>query len=200
MWFVRVALQRPYTVVVMSMLIVILGVFTILRMPTDIFPDIDIPVISVIWNYGGLPAEEMEKRIVTNYERVLTTTVNDIEHVESQTLSGVAVIKIFFQPGANIDGATAQVTAISQAVVRAMPPGATPPFIIRYSASNVPILQVALESNSLSEQQLFDYGTNFVRADLATIQGTQIPWPYGGKQRQIVVDLAPARLFAYGLS
>ncbi|MET0794818.1 MAG: efflux RND transporter permease subunit, partial [Polyangiaceae bacterium] len=132
MWLVRVALQRPYTFVVMSMLIVILGVFTILRMPTDIFPDIDIPVISVIWNYGGLPPEEMEKRIVTNYERVLTTTVNDIEHVESQTLSGVAVVKIFFQPGANIDGATAQVTAVSQSVLRSLPPGATPPLVIRY--------------------------------------------------------------------
>src|SRR6187431_272648 len=200
MWLVRVALQRPYTFVVMSMLIVILGVFTILRMPTDIFPDIDIPVISVVWNYGGLPAEEMEKRIVTNYERVLTTTVNDIEHVESQTLSGVAVIKIFFQPGANIDGATAQVTAISQTVVRALPPGATPPFIIRYSASNVPILQIALESTSLSEQQLFDYGINTIRAEIVTVPGAQIPYPYGGKQRQIMVDIDPQRLYAWGLS
>ena len=182
------------------MLIVILGVFTILRMPTDIFPDIDIPVISVIWNYGGLPPEEMEKRIVTNYERVLTTTVNDIEHVESQTLSGVAVIKIFFQPGANIDGATAQVTAVSQAVVRSMPPGATPPFIIRYSASNVPILQIALESDSLSEQQIFDYGMNFIRAEVVTVPGAQVPYPYGGKQRQIMVDIDPQRLYAWGLS
>src|SRR6185369_1372528 len=181
MWLVRVALQRPYTFIVMSMLIVILGVFTILRMPTDIFPDIDIPVISVIWNYSGLPPEEMEKRIVTNYERVLTTTVNDIEHVESQTLSGVAVIKIFFQPGANIDGAT-------------------PPFVIRYSASNVPILQVALESDSLSEQQIFDYGMNFIRAEVVTVPGAQVPYPYGGKQRQIMVDIDPQRLYAWGLS
>src|SRR6478735_1765197 len=158
MWLVRVALKRPYTFVVMAMLIVILGVVTILRMPTDIFPDIDIPVISVIWNYGGLSAEEMEKRIVLNYERNLTTTVNDIEHIESQSLSGIAVIKVFFQPGANLDGATAQVTAISQTALRQMPPGAVPPLIIRYSASNVPILQAALESNSLGEQQLFDYG------------------------------------------
>src|ERR1700712_2811887 len=170
MWLVRVALQRPYTFVVMSMLIVILGVFSIVRMPTDIFPDIDIPVISVIWNYTGLTPEEMEKRIVTNYERTLTTTVNDIEHVESQSLTGVSVIKIFFQPGARIEGATAQVTAISQTVLRAMPPGTTPPLIIRYSASNVPILQIALESDSLSEQQLFDYGVNFIRADIATVQ------------------------------
>ncbi len=134
MWLVRLALKRPYTFVVMAILIVVMGVFSIVRMPTDIFPDIDIPVISVIWNYTGLPPEEMEKRIVTNYERGLTTTVNDIEHIESQSLTGIAVVKIFFQPGAHIDAATAQVTAISQSMVRAMPPGTTPPFIIRYSA------------------------------------------------------------------
>src|SRR6202167_2665134 len=160
MWLVRMALKRPYTFVVMSMLIAILGVVTILRMPTDIFPDIDIPVISVVWNYPGLSPEEMEKRIVTNYERGLSTTVNDIEHVESQSLTGISVIKIFFQPGARIEAATAQVTAISQTVLRQMPPGTTPPFIIRYSASNVPIMQVALESDVQSEQELFDYGTN----------------------------------------
>src|SRR5450432_305206 len=200
MWLVRVALQRPYTFVVMSMLIVILGVFTILRMPTDIFPDIDIPVISVIWNYGGLPPEEMEQRIVTGYERILTTTVNDIEHIESQTLSGISVIKIYFQPGASIDAAVSQVTAISQTIVRGLPPGATPPLVIRYSASNVPILQIGLESDSLSEQQLFDYGVNFIRADIATVQGAQIPYPYGGKQRQIMIDIDPKKLYAWGLS
>src|SRR4051812_10794533 len=200
MWIVRLALRRPYTFVVMSMLIVILGVATILRMPTDIFPDIDIPVISVIWNYTGLPPEEMEKRIVTNFERGLTTTVNDIEHIESQSLTGISVIKIFFHPGARIEAATAQVTAISQTSLRQMPPGITPPFIIRYSASNVPILQAALESDSLSEQQLFDYGTNVIRADIATTPGAQIPWPYGGKQRQIMIDIDPPRLFAWGLS
>jgi multidrug efflux pump subunit AcrB len=200
MWIVRIALKRPYTFVVMSMLIVILGVGAILRMPTDIFPEIDIPVISVIWGYGGLPPEEMEKRIVTNFERGLTTTVNDIEHIESQSLTGISVIKIFFHPGARIEAATAQVTAISQTSLRQMPPGITPPFIIRYSASNVPILQTALESDSLSEQQLFDFGTNVIRADLATTPGAQIPWPYGGKQRQIMVDIDPPRLFAWGLS
>ncbi|AKU98154.1 Cobalt-zinc-cadmium resistance protein CzcA [Labilithrix luteola] len=200
MWLVRIALKRPYTFIVMAMLIVIAGVMSIVRMPTDIFPDIDIPVISVIWNYQGLSPEEMERRIVTNYERTLTTTVNDIEHIESQSLTGIAVVKIFFQPGARIEAATAQVTAVSQSVLRQMPPGATPPFIIRYSASNVPIIQAVLESDSLSEQQLFDYGTNFVRADLATVPGTQIPWPYGGKQRQIMVDLDPTRLYAWGLS
>ncbi|HWA76350.1 MAG TPA: efflux RND transporter permease subunit [Polyangiaceae bacterium] len=200
MWLVRIALLRPYTFVVMALLIVIGGVATLLRMPTDIFPDIDIPVISVVFNYGGLNAQEMERRIVSNYERALTTTVNDIEHIESQTLSGVSVIKIFFQPGASVDAATAQVTAISQTVLRQMPPGATPPFIIRYSASNVPILQVALGSETLSEQQLFDYGVNSVRADIATVPGAQIPWPYGGKQRQVQIDLDPQKLYAWGLS
>lgn len=200
MWLVRIALKRPYTFIVMAMLIVIVGVSTIRRMPTDIFPDIDIPVISVIFNYTGLSPQEMEQRIVTNYERTLTTTVNDIEHIESQSLTGVAVVKIFFQPGTQLEAATAQVTAVSQSAIRQMPAGITPPFIIRYSASNVPIMQAALESDSLSEQQLFDLGTNFVRADLATIQGTQIPWPYGGKQRQIMIDIDPERLFAWGLS
>jgi multidrug efflux pump subunit AcrB len=200
MWLVRMALKRPYTFVVMSMLIIILGILTILRMPTDIFPDIDIPVISVVWNFGGLSPEEMEKRIVNNYERSLTTTVNDIEHIESQSLTGISVVKIFFQPGAKIEAATAQVTAISQSVLRQMPLGTSPPFIIRYSASNVPILQVALGSESLSEQQLFDYGINFIRADFATIQGAQIPFPYGGKQRLIMVDIDSQRLFGWGLS
>ncbi|XXR81091.1 efflux RND transporter permease subunit [Sorangium sp. So ce394] len=200
MWLVRIALQRTYTFIVMSMLIVILGVFTITRMPTDIFPDIDIPVLSVIFNYGGLPPEEMEKRIVNNYERFLTTTVNDIEHIESQSLTGISIIKIFLQPGASIEAATAQVTAVSQTAIRMMPPGISPPLVIRYSASSVPILQAALESESLSEQQLFDYAVNFIRADIATIRGTQIPYPYGGKQRQIMVDIDPQRLFAWGLS
>ena len=200
MWLVRLALKRPYTFVVMSMLIVILGVLSILRMPTDIFPDIDIPVISVVFNYSGLSPEEMEKRVVNQYERSLTTTVNDIDHIESQTLTGVAVIKIFFHQGAKIEAATAEVTAISQTVVRHMPPGSTPPFIIRYSASNVPILQVALQSESLSEQQLFDYGINFIRADIATIPGAQLPYPYGGKQREVMIDIDPQRLFAWGLS
>ncbi|HET9954624.1 MAG TPA: efflux RND transporter permease subunit [Polyangiaceae bacterium] len=200
MWLVRVALQRPYTFVVMSLLIVILGVVTLFRMPTDIFPNIDIPVISVVFNYGGLVPEEMEKRVVSNYERFLTTTVNNIEHVESQSLTGVAVIKIFFQPGANIDAAVAEVTAVSQTAVRIMPPGATPPLILRYSATNVPILQMALGSESLSEQQIFDLGVNFIRADIATVPGAQIPWPYGGKQRQIMIDLDPRKMYSRGLS
>ena len=200
MWLVRIALKRPYTFIVMSMLIVIMGVFSIVRMPTDIFPNIDIPVISVVFNYGGLPAQDMEKRLVNNYERFLTTTVNDIEHVESQSLTGISIIKVFFQPGASVEAATAQVTAVSQTAIRAMPPGTTPPLVIQYSASNVPIMQVALESDTLSEQQLFDYGVNFIRSDIATIRGAQLPFPYGGKQRQIMVDTDPERLYAWGLS
>jgi len=200
MWLVRLALKRPYTFVVMSMLIVIVGILTISRMATDIFPDIDIPVISIVFNYSGLSPEEMEKRMVNNFERGLTTTVNDIEHIESQSLTGIAVVKVFFQPGAKIEAATAQVTAIAQAAIRSMPPGTTPPFIIRYSASSVPIIQVALGSESLSEQQLFDYGINFIRTDLTTIPGIQIPYPYGGKQRLIMIDIDPQRLFAWGLS
>jgi multidrug efflux pump subunit AcrB len=200
MWLVRIALKRPYTFVVMALLIMLVGGLTIARMPTDIFPDIDIPVISIVFNYGGLAPEEMEKRIVTNFERTVTTVVNDIEHVESQSLTGMGVIKLFLQPGASPEGATAQVTAAAQTAIRQMPPGTTPPLILRYSASNVPILQLALESDSLSEQQLFDYGTNFVRNDMATVQGAQLPWPYGGKQRQIMVDLDLSRLYAWGLS
>ena len=200
MWLVRLALKRPYTFVVMSMLIVIVGILAISRMPTDIFPDIDIPVISIVFHYSGLAPEEMEKRMVNNFERGLTTTVNDIEHIESQSLTGIAVVKVFFQPGAKIEAATAQVTAIAQAAIRSMPPGTNPPFIIRYSASSVPIIQVALGSESLSEQQLFDYGINFVRTDLTTIPGIQIPYPYGGKQRLIMIDIDPQRLFAWGLS
>ena len=200
MWLVRIALRRPYTFVVMALLIVLLGVLTIARMPTDIFPDIDIPVVSIVFNYGGLAPEEMEKRIVTNFERTVTTVANDIEHVESLSLTGMGVIKLFLQPGASPEGVTAQVTAAAQTAIRQMPPGTTPPLILRYSASNVPILQLALESDSLSEQQLFDYGTNFVRSDIATVQGAQLPWPYGGKQRQIMVDLDLPRLYAWGLS
>ena len=200
MWIVRLALRRPYTFVVMAMLIVLLGGVTIARMPTDIFPDIDIPVIAVVWNYAGLPPDEMDKRIVANYERGLTTTVNDIEHIESQSLAGIAVVKIFFQPGAKIEAATAQVTAISQTSLRQLPPGATPPLIIRYSASNVAILQASLGSDTLTEQQITDLGQNALRGSLAVVQGAQIPFPYGGKTRQVMVDLDLQKLSGYGLS
>jgi multidrug efflux pump subunit AcrB len=200
MWLIRTALRRPYTFVVMALVIAISGTLSIRKAPTDIFPPIDIPVISTIWSYGGLPPEEMERRIVNNFERFVTTIVGDIEHIESQTLTGVAVVKIYMQPGANVPQAIAQITAVAQSAVRQMPPGAVPPLIMRYSATSVPILQLALESDSLSEQQLFDYGINFIRAELVTIPGVQIPYPYGGKQRQIMVDIDPSRLHARGLS
>jgi len=200
MWLIRTALRRPYTFVVMAMLIAIGGVLSIRKTPTDIFPSIDIPVVSVIWNYGGLQPEEMEKRIVNNFERFLTTIVSDIDHMESQTLTGIAVIKVYLQPGANVAQAIAQTTAISQTAVRSMPPGTVPPLIMQYSATSVPIMQIALESDTLSEQQLFDYGINFIRSELSTIPGAQIPFPYGGKQRQIMVDIDPQRLHALGLS
>ena len=158
MWLVLLALRRPYTFVVMAMLIVLLAWVTIRRMGTDIFPEIDIPVISVIWGYGGMSTDEVEKRISTPFERALTTTVNDIEHIESLSINSSGVIKVFFHPGSKIEAATAQVTAIAQTMLRQLPPGMTPPLIIRYSASNVPILQTALESDTLSEQQLFDLG------------------------------------------
>ncbi len=200
MWLIRIALRRPYTFVVMAMLIALGGYMSIRKTPTDIFPSIDIPVVSVIWNYGGLPPEEMEKRIVSNFERFLTTVVSDIDHVESQSLTGIAVIKIYLQPGANVQQAIAQTTAIGQTAVRAMPPGTIPPFIMRYSATSVPIMMLALESDTMSEQQLFDNGIYFVRNEIATIPGAQIPYPYGGKQRQIMVDIDPQRLQAWQLS
>jgi len=186
--------------VVTSILLLILGPVAILRTPTDIFPNIDIPVVSVIWNYTGLSPEEMSNRIIFNYERSLTTTVNDIEHVESQSLAGIAVVKIFFHQGVQVANAIAQVTAISQPIVRTLPPGTTPPFIITYNASTVPILQLALSGKGLSEQQLGDIGLNFLRTGLVTISGVAIPYPYGGKQRQVQVDLDTSALQSKGLS
>jgi multidrug efflux pump subunit AcrB len=200
MWIVQVALRRPYTFVVLALLILGIGPLTIARTPTDIFPNIDIPVVTVIWNYGGLSAQEMADRIISNYERTLSTTVNDIEHVESQSLRGISVVKIFMQPGAKVELAVAQITAVSQSVLRQAPPGTTPPFIIQYNASSVPVIQLALSGAGLSEQQLFDIGVNFLRPQLATVQGAALPWPYGGKQPQIQVDLDPAALQAKGLS
>src|SRR5882672_3704738 len=200
MWIVRLALRRPYTFVVAAMLVLILGTITILRMPTDIFPKIDIPVVSVIFSFTGMSPDDMEKRIVTPYERILTTTVDDIEHIESQSLNGISVIKIYFQPSGQIPRAIAQVTAVSQTAIRIMPPGTQPPLVIQYSASDVPIVQLSLESDTLSEQQIFDSAVNFLRPQLITIPGIQVPFPYGGKQRQVVVDIDPQRLFAWGIS
>jgi len=200
MWIVRLALRRPYTFAVFAFLILLLGVFSINSMPTDIFPNIDIPVVTVVWQYTGLSAQEMSTRIVFNSERGMTTTVNDIEHIESQSLNGIAIIKIFFQPHVNIGSAVAQVTSISQVQLRQLPPGTTPPFIIQYNASSVPVLQLGLSGQGLNEQQLNDLGQNTIRTQLATIEGAQTPFPYGGKQRQIQVDLDLNALQAKGLS
>jgi CzcA family heavy metal efflux pump len=200
MWIVRLALRRPYTFIVASILLLILGTVAIVRTPTDIFPNIDIPVVSVLWTYNGLSPEEMSNRIVFNYERFLTTTVNDIEHVESQSWSGRAIVKIFFHPGVNIGNAVAQITATSQTAVRSLPPGTQPPLVIQYNASSVPILQLALSGEGLSEQQLGDLGLNFLRTGLVTVPGIAIPYPYGGKQRQVEIDLNPSELQSKGLS
>jgi multidrug efflux pump subunit AcrB len=200
MWIVRLALRRPYTFVVMALAILLVGPLSIQRTPKDIFPNIDIPVVAVIWSYTGLSAEEIANRMVSIYERSVTTTVNDIEHIESQSLRGIGVVKIFFQPNARIEMAMAQVTAISQSMLRLLPTGTTPPFILSYNASTVPILQLALSGEKLSEQQLYDLGANFMRTQLATVQGASIPQPYGGKQPSILVDLDPNALQAKALS
>ena len=200
MWIVRLALRRPYTFVVLSLLLLILGPIVILRTPTDIFPNINIPVVSVIWNYSGLSPQELSNRIVTPFERNMTTTVNDIEHIESQSLTGIAVVKVFFQPGANVPSAVAQITAIGQTALRQLPPGTTPPLVITYSASSVPVLQLSLSGAGISEQQFNDIGTNFIRTQLATVQGASVPFPYGGKQRQVQVDIDSQALQAKGLS
>ncbi len=200
MWIVALALRRPYTFVVMALVLLLLTPLVILRMPVDVLPDINIPVISVVWNYSGLSPEEMANRIVINSERGLTIAVNDIEHIESQSLNGIGVIKVFFQPTANIQTALAQTTAMVQTTLRSLPPGTTPPLVITYSASSTPIVQLGLSSKKLPEQQLFDYGQNFLRTQLATVQGAATPYPYGGKIRQIQVDLDMPRLQANGLS
>jgi multidrug efflux pump subunit AcrB len=200
MWIVRLALRRPYTFVVLAILILILGTLSALRTPTDIFPNINIPVVSIIWTYNGLAPQDMASRIISLQERSLTTIVNDIEHLESQSLNGVAVIKVFFHPGANISTAIAQIAGQSQTQLKQLPAGTTAPLIITYSASSVPILQLALSSPTLPEQQLNDLGLNFIRPQLTSVPGTAIPYPYGGKQRQVQVDLNTAALQANGLS
>jgi len=197
---VRVALQRPYTFVVMAVLIFIVGVLSAVRTPTDIFPEIRIPVIGVAFQYSGLSPDEMAGRMITPYERALTTTVNDIEHIEAQSMSGVGIVKIYFQPGADIRLANAQVTAISQTLLKQMPPGSNPPLILNYSASTVPILQLALSGTGMTESQLYDYGQNFIRTGLVTVPGAAIPYPFGGRTRQIQVDLNPQALQSKGLS
>src|SRR5580692_13149871 len=200
MWIVRLALRRPYTFVVLSLLLFFIGPIVILRTPVDIFPNIDIPVVTVIWNYTGMSPQELSDRIVLPYERSLTTTVNDIEHSESQTLNGISITKIFFRPAVNISQAVAQVTAISQTALRQYPQGTTPPLVIQYNASSVPVLQLGLSGTGLTEQQLNDFGQNFVRTQLATVQGAALAFPYGGKQRQVQVDINTQKLQAHGLS
>src|SRR5712691_7514330 len=200
MWIVRLALARPYTFIVMALVIILLTPLVLLRTPVDIFPDINIPVISLVWTYNGLQPHEMELRITANVERGVSTLVSDVEHIESQSLPGIAVIKVYFQPGANIQTALAQTAAISQTFLRFLPPGTTPPLVIIYSASTVPVIQIGLTSDTLSEQQLFDYGNNFIRTQLATVPGAGTPFPYGGKQRVVSVDIDPTSLQAKGLS
>src|SRR3982750_4437440 len=200
MWIVRLALRRPYTFVVLSLMLLLLAPIVVMRTPTDIFPNIDIPVVSMVWQYTGLSAQEMSNRIVYYSERMTTTTVNNIEHIESQSMNGIAVIKIFFQPHANLNTALAQVAAVAQTQLKFLPPGTTPPNILSYNASTVPILELALSGKGLSEQQLFDFGSNFIRTQLITVPGTSIPNSYGGKQRQIMVDLDTRALQSKGLA
>ena len=197
---VRIALQRPYTFIVGAVMILIVGTLAFLRSPVDIFPEIRIPVIAVIWQYSGLPADDMAGRIVTGYQRILTTTVNDIEHIEAQSMPGIGIVKIFFQPGADIRLASTQITSASQAVLKIMPPGITPPLVINYNASTVPILQLALSGKGMTEQQLADFAMNFMRVDLVTVPGAAIPFPYGGRTRQIQVDIDPVALQSKGLA
>ncbi|HEY4263019.1 MAG TPA: efflux RND transporter permease subunit [Schlesneria sp.] len=200
MWIVKIALEKPCTFVVMGILIALLGVVTIARMPMDIFPEIQIPVVAIIWNYTGMSADEMETRVVGNYERLLLSTVNDIEHMESQSMTGVSVVKVFLQEGANIEGAIAQVVATSQQAMRQMPPGMFPPLVLRYNAANVPIVQISLSSDTLNEQQLFDNASNGVRPSMATVRGAQLPYPYGGTVRQVMIDIDPDKLYSWHLS
>jgi multidrug efflux pump subunit AcrB len=196
MWIVRVALQRPYTFIVLAIVILLLGALAIARTPVDILPAIRIPVVATIWNYDGLSPQEMATRFATFSERSASVTVNDIEHSESQSLSGKSVIKFFFQPTVNEDLAYAQITGVSQFLVRYAPPGATPPFVLAYDASTVPIIQLAFSSPTLPEVQLFDTTNNIVRVALASVPGAAAPYPYGGALRQVQVDLNPAALRA----
>ncbi len=197
---VRIALRRPYTFVVLALLLLIIGPLAAWRTPVDIFPEIRIPVIAAIWRYTGLPPAEMAGRMVTQFERALTTTVNDIEHIEANSYNGVGIVKIFFQQGADVRTANAQVTAISQTLLKQMPPGSVPPLILNYNASTVPIIQLALSGKGLPEQTLFDLGLNFVRVPIVTVPGAAMPYPFGGKFRQIQIDVDPAAMRARGLS
>src|SRR5215212_4246049 len=200
MWIVQLALRRPYTFVVMALLIIVLGVLSVRQMRTDIFPEIDIPVITMIWTYKGMEAEEFEKRITTFSEYATSSNVNDIRRLESQTVNGVAVVKVFFHPGTNVGVAMSQVTSVSQAIRQIMPPSVQPPIILRFNASSVPILQLSLSSDTLSESQVYDYALWQLRTQLSTIRGLTLPAPYGGKERQIMVDLDTKAMQSLGVS
>ncbi|STX37870.1 efflux RND transporter permease subunit [Legionella feeleii] len=200
MWLVRIALSRPYTFVVLALMLLIIGPLAILRTPTDIFPDIDIPVVSVVWGFSGMPPQQMSDLITSIFERAATTTVNDIEHIESESLLGVSVTKLFFHNDVDIAVALSQVTAIAQTLLKQLPPGQTPPLVLSYNAATVPVLQLILTSQTLPEQDLYDLGNNFIRTQLATVQGAALPFPYGGKIRQVQVDLQPEKMQTYGVS
>src|ERR1700744_3897758 len=197
---VRLALRRPYTFIVLAILIVIFGGLAVVRTPTDIFPDIKIPVVAAVWSYAGLSPDDMAGRVIYYYERQLSLAVSDIDHIESQSLNGIGIVKIFFHPTVDIRTATAQVTSLSQTVLKQMPPGITPPLILNYNASTVPILQLGLSSPAMAEKDIFDLGQNFIRPSLASVPGTAVPSPYGGKVRQIQIDLDPQALQARNLS
>src|SRR6266849_3126120 len=200
MWIVRLALRRPYPFIVMALLIAILGGISIVTTPTDIFPYINIPVVGVIWSYSGMSPDDMAKRVLTLSERAMTTTVSDIEHIESTAYNGVGLIRVYLQPGASVDLAISQIVAISQTILRTMPPGIFPPNVVQYDASSVPILQLGLSGSTLTEQELFDYGNNFIRTRLSTVKGIAVPLPYGGKVRSVMVDIDPDALYGKGLS
>ena len=200
MWIVRLALRRPYTFVVAALVLLLITPLVLLRTPTDIFPSINIPVVSIVWTYTGLDAQDIEQRFNFNQERSLTTTVNDIEHIESNAYNGIGIIKVYFREGTSVDAGVAQITAISQTILRTLPPGTTPPLIIRYSASTVPILQYSISSPKLSEQEVFDLSANNIRVGLATVRGAAMPWPYGGKMRLVSVDLDLGALKAKNLA
>ena len=197
---VRIALRRPYTFIVMAMLILLSGIGAALRTPIDIFPNINIPVVAVVFSYTGLPPDDMAGRVVTFYERALTTSVNDIEHIDSQSIPNYGIIKIFFQPTVNINAALAEVAAMSQTVLKQLPAGITPPTILSFDAASVPVVQIALSSNQLSETTLYDDATSFIRPQLASVAGAAIPLPYGGKVRQVQADLNQQALHTYGIS
>src|SRR3984957_3702990 len=200
MWIVRLALRRPYTIAVMALLILMMGILSIRAMLVDIFPAIDIPVVIVVWNYPGLSADDIEKRVVFLDERAISSTVNGVSKIESSSIPSIGILKVYFEPGADIGAAIAQMTAVSSTALRAMPPGMTPPVIFQYNATNVPVAQITLSSKTLPEEKIFDYGLNFIRLRLFTIPGLATPAPFGGKNRQIMVDIDPKALTAKGLS